>query len=475
MISVGDDVTSSPTKDMDETLIGENRSRPQDTLPIQPGISTDGQAVTILEAFQKIMTPEIVSIIRRNTNKQAKLKFHPFSDNEILAAFGLLILAGLYHEELKGYSMAKMWDHKCICPFFVATMSLSRFQQFLQLVRFDDRTTSPRREANDCLAPIRQVWELFVGNLRNCYIPSQNITVGAQFLPFQGKCKFLIPKSSDISKQGIKIWWTCDASTTYPLNGQVYLGQQPVRLARVVHNMVSPYYYTDRNVTGNSSITSVPLAEGLFKKGLTYVGAIRKTKSQVPPQMKDSKDRELNSSIHVVAENLTFVSYVPESGETVTLLSTKHHKANVSDRSEKKPLIMENYDETKGSVDKLVEMVNKFTCTRETNSWPLALFFNMLDVAGVAAQVIWTCNFPNWENSPRGRIQKDRRKIFLAVLAEALVGPHIQTRLSEPKKLPCPAIVALVKLGYLDKVPVPSVDRLYRLSENKVFKDSLFS
>jgi hypothetical protein len=29
------------------------------------------------------------------------------------------------------------------------------------------------------------------------------------------------------AKYGVKIWWACDAATSFPLSGEVYLGRQP--------------------------------------------------------------------------------------------------------------------------------------------------------------------------------------------------------------------------------------------------------
>ncbi len=63
-------------------------------------------------------------------------------------------------------------------------------------------------------------------------------------------------------------------------------------------------------------------------------------------------------------------------------------------------------------------MVSTITCKRKTRRWPLALFFNMLDVSGVSAQVIWLCNFPDWEK----RNKNSRCRIVLTELGEALVS-----------------------------------------------------
>ena len=56
----------------------------------------------------------------------------------------------------------------------------------------------------------------------------------------------------------------------------------------------------------------------------------------------------------------------------------------------------------------------------------MAVFFNMIDVAGVGALVIWLYNNPD-VNSARSR-----RK-FLVTLGEKLAAKHIQMRLQNPR------------------------------------------
>ena len=58
-----------------------------------------------------------------------------------------------------------------------------------------------------------------------------------------------------------------------------------------------------------------------------------------------------------------------------------------------------------------------FTCRRQTNRWPMALFFNMVDVSGVASVLIWLSLNPNWQ----GQNPQCSRIIFLQQLAHGLV------------------------------------------------------
>ena len=111
----------------------------------------------------------------------------------------------------------------------------------------------------------------------------------------------------------------------------------------------------------------------------------------------------------------------------------------------KKPEIICFYNETKGGVDNFDHLVSLTSCKRKTSRWPLVLFYNMIDTAGIAAFIIWLCNFPQWEAKVH-----NRRRLFLMQLGQSLVKEHVQRRASDTRKLKKAPIQALVTLGYLD-------------------------
>jgi hypothetical protein len=133
-------------------------------------------------------------------------------------------------------------------------MTLNRFKSIMRYLRFDNKSTRAERVKSDKLAPIRDIWEMFIAQLRKHYIPGPDLTVDEQLIPFRGRCPFRQYMPAKPAKYGIKVWWNCDASTSFPLNGQVYLGKQlggqreTDQGKRVVHDMVKPWYRTGRNI-----------------------------------------------------------------------------------------------------------------------------------------------------------------------------------------------------------------------------------
>ena len=61
----------------------------------------------------------------------------------------------------------------------------------------------------------------------------------------------------------------------------------------------------------------------------------------------------------------------------------------------------------------------------------MVLFYNMLDVAGVAAFVIWISLNPDWSLNDR----RWRRRKFLKQLVQELIDDYIQVRLQNPRIL----------------------------------------
>ena len=78
------------------------------------------------------------------------------------------------------------------------------------------------------------------------------------------------------------------------------------------------------------------------------------------------------------------VSYAPSRGKVVVLLSRMHHTATTEGEEDKSETIL-HYNKTKSCVDSMDCLVMIFSCRSKSNRWPMVLFYNMLDVAGVAA------------------------------------------------------------------------------------------
>ncbi|CAF1177060.1 unnamed protein product [Rotaria sordida] len=192
---------------------------------------------TIVDAFRLFITEDILNEIVMQTNKYAKrfidqenqrrlnnrnnhkqpVKWKQLDYIELEAFLGLLIQAGA--EFSHHQSLVELWDISRSRPIYHATMSLERFKNLLRFLRFDDRQ---RRAKSDRLASIRYVFQSFTKQLPRHFIPSENITVDEQLVPFRGRCCFAQYMPKKFAKYGLKFWTLCDVKSRYVLALELY-------------------------------------------------------------------------------------------------------------------------------------------------------------------------------------------------------------------------------------------------------------
>ncbi|KAI8128045.1 PiggyBac transposable element-derived protein 4 [Lucilia cuprina] len=399
----------------------------------------------IMDTFNAIMHPTITSIICRNTNKKARdiydelektrtpttrrSVWEEINDEELSAFFGVLIAMGIHNANNE--RLEALWQSNAF-PLYRATMSGKRFVNIARFIRFDQQNTRETRSLTDKAAPISEIFEMLNANLRQNYRPGENITVDEQLFPFRGRTKFTQYIPSKPAKYGIKLWWVCDAKSYYPLTGQIYTGKtgnnrEMNQGERVVKDLVQQYKNSGRNVTCDNFFTSLPLADTLATWGLSLVGTMKKNKSCIPSEFKASPQRPEHSTLFGYGENRTICSYVSKKNKSVILLSTMPCDNTISDIKQK-PNIILFYNQTKGGVDVMDHMLGQYTTKRQTKRWPLALFYNILDISALAAFIIYSENNPSHFTLKRGA-----RRLFLQKLAEQLCMPMILKRAKIPR------------------------------------------
>ncbi|XP_055336857.1 piggyBac transposable element-derived protein 1-like [Paramacrobiotus metropolitanus] len=410
------------------------KTRTADKMTGVPGVRPHvrGTVAKLVDAFNVFFTKDMKAIILIHTNVKGKLMF-PKSWTELdaieLDAFlGLLILHGVNHESKK--PLCQLWNEAKGRPIYNATMSRNRFSEISSALRFDNKKSRYLRELTDKLAHIRELFELWVPTLRNSYLPGPYLTIDEQLYSFHGHCKFkqYIPKKP--SKYGLKNFILADSASKYCCNIQVYTGKSPGappernQGRRVVLDLVQ-YLGVDsgRNVTTDNFFTDLELGLELLKRNITLVGTMRKNKPDIPAAFLPSRERAEFSSLFGFTKEAALVSYVPKIGKAVILLSTHHRDAAVETTSDKKPVIITTYNETKAGVDSLDQMVTMYSVKRRTRRWQVILFYDMVDISALNAFVVWIELNPAWSRA------KHRRRLFLESLAEELLEYPMRRRL----------------------------------------------
>ncbi|XP_028674442.1 piggyBac transposable element-derived protein 4-like [Erpetoichthys calabaricus] len=313
--------------------------------------------------------------------------------DELMAFIALSYLRGVYGG--KNMDMESYWSEKFGITFFKETMSRNRYRQIMKFLRFDNRETRQERLRNDKFAAISDTWHNFVQNCIKCYKPGQNITIDEQFFPTKCRCPFTQFMSSKPDKFGIKFWMATDLSSKYMLNAIPYLGRDGTRKPgerpseTVALRLVEPFIGKGRNVTVASRFTSLSLANKLLAKKMSLLGSMNKKRQEVPPSIKGNTPREpfLTTVMATGKATLTVYTYKPK--KCVCVLSTMHAAVRISSDRKKKPDTLMDYNRTKVGVDVLDQMAKLYTVKGGSHRWPVAVFYNLLDLAAINAHILY--------------------------------------------------------------------------------------
>ncbi|XP_023189246.1 piggyBac transposable element-derived protein 4-like [Xiphophorus maculatus] len=195
------------------------------------------------------------------------------------------------------------------------------------------------------------------------------------------------------AKYGIKVWVACDAKSSYAWNMQVYMGKLPRGIPEKDQGMRVVLDLTvglrEHNVTCHNFFTFYELDHQLLKRKMTMVGTVRKNKPELPHALLSIRGRAVFSSKFAFTPTTTLVSYLPKRNKNVSLLSTLHKTAEISDREDKKPDIILDYNCNKGGVDNLDKVIGMYNCRRMTALCPLVIFHNIIDVSSYNNFMIW--------------------------------------------------------------------------------------
>lgn len=422
-------------------------------------------------AFKSIMHPRIIDTIVTETNRKAKRvikqnklsatpkRMRPWKDlteNELYAFMGLVLYAGADKNNLVE---AKDLFAKHKDAIYRATMSLERFEQITRFLRFDDARTRPARLETDKLASFRYIWILFLNHLAFNYHPTKELFIDEQLLNTHNRCPIRQYIPSKPGKYGIKINWIVDASTSFPLFGEIYCGTLPPDEApatgnahQLVIRLANRWMNNGANITMNNCFTSYALATDLWRNHkTTMVGTMRTNKREIPKPFSSSdaaRQRGKYASVFCFSDECQLTCYTTNKEKGVVLLSTAHATEQTDPSTiPNKPQVVLDYNKFKGGVDSFDQMLREYTSTRKSSRWPVALFYNMVDVAALAAFKLYTISHPIWHFRTI-----DKRKQFLRDLARELIDDHLHDR-SKSKRKSTLKRGTVIALGLIDFKP----------------------
>ncbi|XP_032431312.1 uncharacterized protein LOC116727802 [Xiphophorus hellerii] len=404
--------------------------------PIEP-YATDGEPSakarrsiqSRLQSFLCFITIDMLRSIQEWTTQHAR---HTEQQDwfmglpELMAFISVVILRGVN----KVPSLCDSWSANLGNPRIIATMARCHFQNIMRHLRFDDMLTRRERAETDKFAAISDVWGSFVTNCIASFNPGRHITIDEQLYPSKTRCCFLQYIATKPDKFGIKFWVACDLKSKYICNVFPYLGKDPSRPSgerlseSVVMRLMEPFMDKGRTVTTDNFFTSLSLAQRLLSRKTTILGTVNKRRREIP-QSASQMDRTAFTTQVFSTTGATLTVYAPKRKKAVYVLSSMHSVVETEDTTKRKPNTVTQYNKTKCGVDVMDQMVREYSVRAGTRRWPVAVFYNMIDMVALNAHVLYQACFG----------VKERRVDFLVELAKELGNSHVNEKKAHKEKL----------------------------------------
>lgn len=351
---------------------------------------------TCKSAWQLMFTRKMIKHILDCTIEEARRELQDenwiITVDELEAFIGILYIRGAIGSH--SLDVDSLWSFKWGNPIIKAIMSRNRFREIMKYLRFDHKSSRRQRLNEDKFAMISETWYEFISNAQACYIPGPYITIDEQLFPSKCRCRFTQFMSSKPDKYGQKFWMAVDKDENYVINAFPYLGKDDNKVKDerlgdwVVKKLIEPYVNKGRNVTCDNFFTSLILANYLKSKNTSIVGTVNRARREIPVSVKTAKE-ELYSSLILKRGDTSLTVYQAKPSKNVLMLSTMHPDVTISTSSKRKPETVLFYNSTKYGVDVVDSMSRKYTVKAPSRRWPVHTFYNVLDLAGINAWVLY--------------------------------------------------------------------------------------
>lgn len=266
----------------------------------------------------------------------------------------------------------------------------------LKYIRFDNKDTRQSRLRNDKFALFSDIWERFIENSQKHFNPGPFMTIDEQLYPTKVRCRFIQYMSNKPDKFGIKFFLLANIGDPYIFNGFPYLGADDTKPAdlqmahHVVNKLIRPYLNGGYNITTDNFFTSKKLATECLSNNITVIGTIRSNRRELPTNLISTMNSaQLHSTVLYESDGCILTSYKCKTNKAVHLLSTYHEKVE-NFPPKNKPSTVIDYNNTKYGVDVIDQMARYHTCKVSSRRWPVQVFCNVLDLATINAQTLFT-------------------------------------------------------------------------------------
>lgn len=374
-------------------------------------------------AWQLLFTDDLLELIVASTNDNIVTNGKSFSEStsvsEIKALIGILYLHGIMRPTHQ--KSTDLWNSECGVPCVRNVMKYERFKFLLQNMSFDKEDGDSIIQF-DIMKRMRKVFEIFAMNCRTSQEIENVAVIDEIIVPVYGPCPFRYDIDKKPLKRGIKMVLLVDSSTFYMSNLDVitdpYFGAEEITKKLVQH-----LAGTGRSIVMDSWFTSSSLMDNLKNEYQLYSIAALNPKSDMIPPLFLSQYRKTRTFMSgFIDDEVSLTSYVNTEGKSVNVLTNEpryYRKGHINHTT-----VVSVYKKTQSAVEVVDVLMNYYTTMQHTNDWTLSLFFTLLNIASVNAQVLWCSQNSN----------VSQRRLFIKDLALGLLEPEEERILISPVK-----------------------------------------
>ena len=107
-------------------------------------------------------------------------------------------------------------------------MSSHRFELILKFIHLNDSEQQPKPDQSgyDKLYKVRLLLDIILKNFKDCYTPTQNLSVDESMISFKWRLSFIQYMPKKPHKWGMKAWVWADAVNDYTWGWKLYTGKE---------------------------------------------------------------------------------------------------------------------------------------------------------------------------------------------------------------------------------------------------------
>lgn len=373
-------------------------------------------------AWQLLFTDDLLELIVTSTNenivRNENVNAVATNVSEIKTLIGILYLHGIMRPTHQ--KCVDLWHTECGVPCIRNAMKYERFKFLIQNLSFDKEDDDSIIQF-DIMKRMRKVFEIFAMNCRTAHEIENIVVIDEIIVPVYGPCPFRYDIDKKPLKCGIKMVLLVDSSTFYMSNLDVitdpYFGAEEIAKKLVQH-----LAGTGRIIVMDSWFTSSTLIEQLKNEYQLFSIAALSPKSDWIPPIFLSQYRKCRTFMSgFIDHEVSLTSYVNTSSRSINVLTNEprfYRKGHVNQTT-----VVSVYKKNQSAVEVVDVLMNYYTTMQHTNDWTLSLFFTLLNIASVNAQVLWSS-----QNSSVAQ-----RRLFIKELALSLLVLEERPSISQIK------------------------------------------